>query len=131
MFISLPLLCENCLFLNNSEKLPMRLRSSFVKRTFDYSYLVKNNGFCASLRLSSKGTFFNETFSNISSKRSSVVSFCSLERSSSSSSDLLDFLTREPIGSTSGLELPKSMLCLCKILKLVISTVQQQTHVMD
>jgi hypothetical protein len=62
-----------------------------------YSYLFKYNGFSASFRLSSRGTFSNETFSNISSKRSSVVSFCRLERSFSSSRDLFDFLTREPI----------------------------------
>jgi hypothetical protein len=62
----------------------------------DYSYLVKNNGFCASLRLSSKETYFNETFSSISSKRSSRAAFCKLERSSSSNTGFLDFLTREP-----------------------------------
>jgi hypothetical protein len=62
-----------------------------------YSYLFKYNGFSASFRLSSRGTFSNETFSNILSKRSSVVSFFRLERSFSSSRDLFDFLTRDPI----------------------------------
>ena len=96
-----------------------------------YSYLVKYNGFCASFRLSSKGTSFNETFSSISSKRSSVVSFCKLGRSSLSSRDLLDFLTREPIATHFWSQLPKCIICLCKILKLVIVTIQQQTPTMD
>ena len=46
----------------------------------DQSSLVKNNGFCASFRLLSKGAFFNEMFSSISSKRSSMVSLAEVKK---------------------------------------------------
>ncbi len=61
----------------------------------DYSYLVRNNGFCASLRLSSKGTFLNETFSSISSKCSFMVSSSKIEASFSSVKDFLDLISRK------------------------------------
>lgn len=96
----------------------------FCEAKVGYSYLSKNNGFCASLRLCSKGTFLNEIFSNISSKCSLIVSFCELERSSSSVGDLLGFLMREPIYNPPLSEFPKYIVCLCKILKLVIATEQ-------
>jgi hypothetical protein len=112
--------------------LSMKLCSNFVKQQDrDHSYLVKYNGFCASFRLSSKGTSFNETFSIISAKRSSVVSFCKLGRSSLSSRDLLDFLTREPIATHFWSQLPNYTICLCKTLKLVFVTIQHYTPTMD
>ena len=104
----------------------LRLRSVLKAVKRDYSYLVRNNGFFASFRLSSKDTSFKVTFSSISSKCSSTVFFCKLERCSSSVKKRLDFLTLELNGYLPLLCLePPYTICNCKILKIVIARVQQ------
>lgn len=65
----------------------------------DYSYLIRNNCFCASLRLSSKGTFLNETFSSISSKCSFMAFSSKTEASSSAVRDFFDFILRKLVDS--------------------------------